>query len=79
MDKLYKMWEDRNEASISSSNSDTKDWMSYLDVFTSISTLREEAVELIKANVDTVMSVSITSFFFVFLHEQCLIVLYIDP
>ncbi|VDK80806.1 unnamed protein product [Litomosoides sigmodontis] len=58
MDKLYKMWEDRNEASISSSNSDTKDWMSYLDAFTSISTLREEAVELIKANVDTVMSVA---------------------
>ncbi|VBB32325.1 unnamed protein product, partial [Acanthocheilonema viteae] len=58
MDKLYKMWEDRNEASISSSSSATRDSMNYLEVFTSISTLREEVIELIKANVDTIMSVA---------------------
>ncbi|CAG9540553.1 unnamed protein product [Cercopithifilaria johnstoni] len=58
MDKLYKMWEDRNKAIVSSSSSATKDWMSYLEVFTSIRTLREEVVELVKANVDTIMSVA---------------------
>uniref|UniRef100_A0A1I7VM90 Transmembrane protein n=1 Tax=Loa loa TaxID=7209 RepID=A0A1I7VM90_LOALO len=58
LDKLYGMWGDRNETSISSSDSATKDWMSNLEVFTSISTLREEMVELIKANVDTIMSIA---------------------
>lgn len=61
------MWEDRNEASISSSNTATKDWMNHLEVFTSITTLREEAVELVKANVDTIMRVSVLlslTFFF---------------
>lgn len=53
------MWEDRNEITISSSNNATKHWMSNLEVFTSVSTLREEAVEFIKANVDTIVRVSV--------------------
>lgn len=66
MDKLYRIWEDRNKASVTSSAGITKDWKSYLEGFKSISTLREEVVELVKANVDTVISVSVLflSFFF---------------
>uniref|UniRef100_A0A0R3RU73 Transmembrane protein n=1 Tax=Elaeophora elaphi TaxID=1147741 RepID=A0A0R3RU73_9BILA len=65
MDKLYKMWEDRDKRSISPSSGATKDWMSQLEVFTSISTLREEVVELVKANVDTIMSVAQSAWSFI--------------
>ncbi|MCP9259116.1 hypothetical protein DINM_002086 [Dirofilaria immitis] len=58
LDKLYEMWEDHNETNISSSSSATKDWTTQLEAFTSISTLREEVVELVKANVDTIISVT---------------------
>ncbi|OZC11436.1 hypothetical protein X798_01293 [Onchocerca flexuosa] len=58
MDKLYKMWEERDDTSISSSSSATKDWMSQLEVFTSISMLKEEMVELVKANIDTIMKLA---------------------
>uniref|UniRef100_A0A8R1TZS6 Transmembrane protein 245 n=1 Tax=Onchocerca volvulus TaxID=6282 RepID=A0A8R1TZS6_ONCVO len=58
MDKLYKMWEERDDTSISSSSSATKDWMSQLEVFTSISMLKEEVVELVRANVDTIMKLA---------------------
>ncbi|KAK6101330.1 putative integral membrane protein [Brugia pahangi] len=58
LDKLYEMWEDRNETTFSSSSSVTKDRMSNIEVFMSISTLREEVVEFVKANVDTIMTVA---------------------
>lgn len=54
------MWEDRNNAGLSATTDSTagKGWMDHIKGFTSISTLKQEAIELIKANVDTIMSVS---------------------
>ncbi|VDN30847.1 unnamed protein product, partial [Gongylonema pulchrum] len=62
VDKLYQMWEDRDKAGLSTSSVagsvSEKDWMGHLKGLTSISTLKQEAVELVKANVDTIMSVA---------------------
>ncbi|VDN20372.1 unnamed protein product, partial [Gongylonema pulchrum] len=61
VDKLYQMWEDRDKAGLSTSSVagsvSEKDWMGHLKGLTSISTLKQEAVELVKANVDTIMSI----------------------
>uniref|UniRef100_A0A915PR59 Transmembrane protein n=1 Tax=Setaria digitata TaxID=48799 RepID=A0A915PR59_9BILA len=48
LDKLYKMWEDRNETVMYpfGHSNGANDWMSHLEVFKSISTLREETVFL---------------------------------
>ncbi|VDN05924.1 unnamed protein product [Thelazia callipaeda] len=60
LDKLYKVWETRNEGNILPSGNSTveKGWMDHVKVFTSLDTLKEEVIELIKANIDMIMSIA---------------------